>query len=100
MNKRDSHNFWVMTAPVISDGHLTEKVATELVHVLPGEEFHGTAVMIGSHGALVSCDELETLSKTAPECLRKSLEWASGQGFEWVRFDEDGDIIEGLEMHQ
>lgn len=99
MNKRDTHGFWVMQAPVISDGHLTEDVATTLMELLPGEELHGTICMIGGHGALVRCDDLELLPKDTPDCLRTVLEWAKGEGFEWVRFDEDGDLIPALPQY-
>lgn len=99
MNKRDSRGYWVMTVPVISESHLTEEVAVSLVETLPGELFHDRPCMIGSHGALVYCHDAETLPEDAPSCLRDALEWAKREGLEWVRFDEDGDVIEGLAVY-
>lgn len=99
MNKRNANGFWVMQAPVISEGHLTEDVHEALMGTLPGEDFNGALCLIGGHGALVRCDDIDLLSKGAPACLRKSLEWAKGEGFEWVRFDTDGDVIAALELH-
>lgn len=101
MNKRAAHGFWVMTLPVISEGHLTEDVHEELTETLPGEDFYGCLCMMGGEaGALVRCDDLELLPSDTPACLRNALEWAKGEGFEWVRFDTDGDVIPGLELFE
>ena len=100
MNKRNANGYWTMSAPVISEGHLAEEVHEAMMETLPGEDFHGALCMIGSHGALVRCDDLELLPSDTPACLRNALEWAKGEGFEWVRFDTDGDVIPGLELFE
>lgn len=96
MDKRAQTGYWTMQVPVLSTAHITPAIGRELSETLPGEDFYGAACMIGSHGAMLYCGELDELPESAPQCVRDVLAWAKGEGFEWVRLDEAGDTIDAL----
>lgn len=100
MGKRDERGYWVMKCPVLTTGHLTGDVAAGLTEVLPGEDFHGLDVMIGAFGAMVRCVDEEEVLKSVPACLRTALAWAIAEGFDWVRFDAEGDQIGDLTVYE
>ena len=93
-----SNQFHIIHVPIISEGHLTEAVFEDLQDTEPGDEFFGALCMVGC-GAMVHCESPQLLSKNAPECLRKVVEWGKGKGFEWVRLDADGSVIKVLALH-
>lgn len=95
-DKRAATGFWVMQVPVISTGHFTEAAAAELSDTLPGEAFHDAPCMVGSHGGMIYCADVENLPESAPQCVRDVLEWGKREGYEWLRLDADGDTIAGL----
>lgn len=101
MNKRATRGYWTMELPVISTGHLTEEVAEALSKVLPGEDFYGYYCAVTGHGGFVHFGDLEADERgNLPACLRDVAEWAEREEFEWVRFDSDGDRIEGLPYYE
>ena len=90
--------FQVMCAPVISDLHI--KPATRLMisddrnalglHRLVYER--GALVFAHGEAALQGDADYEDIPTDLAECIR----WAWSEGFEWLRFDLDGDVIAGL----
>lgn len=106
MNKRAETDYWVMRVPVISTAHLTEDVARELSETLPGEDFHGLLNAVTPFGGFVACDDPDSPGDLGgeigplPKCLRDCFRWANREGFEWVRFDADGDQIGELPVYE
>ena len=95
-------DYWVLQAPVISSEHLTENVAQELRDLLPGEDFYGFLAAVTPFGGFIACDDPDAPSTEPPlpQCLRDCFRWANNEGFEWVRFDADGDQIGELTVYE
>ena len=102
MNKRAETDYWVMRVPVISTAHITEDVARELAETLPGEDFYGLLNAVTPFGGFVACDDPDYPSDMPPlpKCLRDCFNWAVDEGFEWIRFDADGDQIGELTVYE
>lgn len=105
MNKRVEKDYWVMRVPVISTAHLTENVARELAETLPGEDFYGFYNAVTPHGGFIACGEeiddgFNSPLIDTPKCLRDCLRWANREGFEWIRFDADGDQVGELTIYE
>jgi hypothetical protein len=90
--------FQVMHAPVISVTHLNE---TTLAKLSNDHNVFDLYRFVYDHGVFVfACDESVLL--TRPDCedippdLANCFRWAWGNGFEWIRFDTDGDVIADL----
>ncbi|WP_298581273.1 hypothetical protein [uncultured Luteimonas sp.] len=96
MAKRAESGYWAMRAPVLSTAHLAAAVSEQLHSTLAGEEFFDTPCMMGSHGAMLYCSDIENLPEEAPQCMRDGLAWGKHQGFNWVRLNADGDVVAGL----
>lgn len=96
MDKRAETGHWVMRVPVISTAHIAPAIGRELHKTLPGEEFYEAVCMVGAHGAMIRCADIEHLADNAPQCLRDVLAWGRAQGYDWVRLDGAGDSIARL----
>jgi len=89
-----------MHAPVISDLHL--RTATHAKISQAGNVF-GLHRFVYDRGVFVfACEEtaLQTHAEyeDIPSDLAGCFRWAWGEGFEWIRFDADGDLISGLSV--
>lgn len=101
MDKRAAHSYWVMQCPVISTGHLTADVAARFAEAMPGGEFfYGLYHAPTTHGGFVACPDETVLDDEVPRCLRDCMRWAMREGFEWLRFDADGDQIGELTVYE
>jgi hypothetical protein len=96
---------WVMDAatsqreivhvPVISTGHLPHSVYEDLEEAISSRERAGA---VWQHGAWVFVPEDDPDNGSeddAPE-LRAVFAWCRERGFDWVRFDQDADAVDGL----
>lgn len=89
-------SYWVMQCPVISTGHLTAELGKKLSELLPGEDFHGFVAAVTPFGGFIACSDEGSLDNEVPACLADALRWCLKEGFEWLRFDSDGDFIPEL----
>lgn len=95
---------WIMQVPVLSTAHLTQEAMNELLLTKPSRSYYGMAVAISDVGAFLSIDiasegdiaEIEDL----PECMVNALSWVARNGYTWVRFDPDGDVIPELATYE
>lgn len=88
---------WIMRAPVISTRHLNQKVVKDLAADPPGfNELSGLFVLPAPDGLLVYASDIQEINDL-PDELQACLRWSITHGFEWLRFDADGDVIEGLQ---
>lgn len=99
-DKRAETGYWVMRCPVISTAHMTEDVAQELADTLPGEDVFGCYCAVTGHGGFVRAPDDEAEFESLPVSLRDCLRWAKREGFEWLRFDADGDQIGELTVYE
>ncbi|GAB1408616.1 hypothetical protein MASR1M8_25350 [Thermomonas brevis] len=94
--------FQVMCAPIISDLHI--KPATRLMisedrNALGLHRIvYGRGALVFAHGetALQGNDDYEDIPADLADCIR----WAWSEGFEWLRFDLDGDVIASLPVFE
>ena len=100
----DDRKPWIMQAPVLSTAHLSEEVGEKLAQTLPGEDLFGFVCMIGPDGGLVYFGDpdswIDEPEEKMPACLRDCATWANNEGYEWVRFDSSGDVVEGLPVYE
>lgn len=93
---------WIMQAPVISTRHLKQATLEALQANSPqhANEF-GFYTMPTDCGAMVYCSDAGELEgdPEVPEDLRACLAWNLEQGYEWLRFDESGDVIAELPQY-
>lgn len=76
---------WLMTIPVISTCHLPESVVNNLPQdELYAEYDNGFFIHFGPEYSS-RCEELMAIAQ-----------WAESEGFQWVRLDSDGDVIDEL----
>lgn len=93
-----SEPFQVMHAPVISAAHLDKTTRIKLSqdhNVFDLYRFvydHGVFVFASDEAVLLSSLDCEDIPADLAECFR----WAWKEGFEWIRFDTDGDVIGSL----
>ncbi len=101
MNKKKrAYKGWVMKAPVISTGHLTRATADELGCHPPQQDnaFDVIAIPTG-YGVMVHCKSASELAGAPPD-LRRCGTWARKFGFDWLRFDADGDVVAELPWYE
>ena len=93
-----SDAFQVMHAPVISTNHLDKTTRIKLSedrNVFDLYRFvydHGVFVFASDETVFLSRPSCEDIPTDLVECFR----WAWKEGFEWIRFDTDGDVIGSL----
>lgn len=87
---------WEMKVVVLSTGHLREETMVALVNSRPDSDFVYTVPMPDG-GVMVFTD---SVGEDEPEELLAAVEWAEGRGYDWVRFDRDGDTVESLELFE
>lgn len=73
---------WIMEVPVISTAHL---------HTLNQEE-HPCVHSLRDCGWLIFIGEDYDPDGSQPVELEHVMQWASGYGYTWLRFDRDADI--------
>jgi len=83
---------WIMSVPVISTAHLPADVYQRLAEIM--EEAH-MATMKGGCGDLLCIDENDLDEKEDPE-LFAVVSYFRGKGYDYLRFDADGDVIGDL----
>lgn len=93
-----SHPFQVMHAPVISIFHLDNITRLKLSD---DRNVFDLYRFVYDRGVFVfACDETVFLvqphREDIPTDLAGCFRWAWGNGFEWIRFDIDGDVIASL----
>ena len=90
---------WVLTAPVISTGHITEETNNLLIE--KGDTLFWMTSAKYEDGFFVSVPSDE-LSESWPEGQEPPADlaavwaWARDNKFDWVRLDSSGDVIEHL----
>lgn len=92
---------WIMHVPVISTGHLTEETAnTEITSDFEGPG--GLYTLLTGNGFMCFFEEPHTDwgAPDFPEDMLRVAVWAEANGYEWVRFDADGDRIEELPWYE
>jgi len=95
-------DLWVMQAPVLSTGHLTQATMERL---LQDNNAFGLYVIAYDSGAFVFCSDASLLhgaadDENAPDDLAACLRWAMDRGYEWIRFDADGSTVAALPTHR
>lgn len=90
---------WMMHVPVISTGHLTEETAN--TEITPDFEGPGGLCAVPTPGGFMtySCGDVSE-DPEIPDDLKQALVWALELGYDWVRFDADGDRIEELPWYE
>lgn len=100
MNAHTEAPRWVMNVPVLSTAHLPPELVNEpqaLGFNGPG----GLYIVPMIAGFMVFNDDSQiSEDQELPLPLRDVLKWAIERDFEWVRFDRDGDLIEGLRTYE
>lgn len=90
---------WIMHVPVISTGHLTMESAN--IEITPDFEGPGYLYAIPTQGGFMVYGGEDALENPEiPDDLRNVLSWALWNGYDWVRFDPDGDRIEELPWYE
>lgn len=97
-----SKAFQVMHAPVISDIHLDPATRAKISE---DRNVFGLHRFVYDRGVFVfACDETTFHARTEyddiPSDLADCFRWAWGEGFEWIRFDADGDVIASLSVFE
>ena len=93
-----NQHFQVMHAPVISFAHLNKTTRIKLSedrNVFDLYRFvydHGVFVFASTEADLTSRPDCEDIPTDLASCFR----WAWNEGFEWIRFDTDSDVIYSL----
>ena len=93
---------WMMTVPVISTAHLSFETLNEEItsdNAGPGDLY----CVKFPEGFMVYNDEDANFLRedsTVPADLVLVLAWAQSSGYEWVRFDASGDVVEGLPVYE
>ena len=90
---------WIMHVPVISTGHLTEETANTEV-TLDFEGPGGLYVVATPGDFMVYNSGHVSEDPEIPNDLKQVLAWAEANGYEWVRFNADGDRIEELPWYE
>lgn len=80
----------IMTCPVISTGHLTAETRTEL-----DENNGGCSFMSGPYGWMFYVQQDGDFDNM-PGDLAVVMVWARANGWQWVRFDVDADVVPEL----
>lgn len=88
---------WVMTVPVISTAHLTAKNRYD--PPIDDDELYGLLAVPLLGGLMVHVGEDYAHDPDMPEDLVKAAQWAQDLGYEWLRFDCDGDVIADLPIY-
>lgn len=89
-----SHPEWIMQAPVISTGHITKELNEELGQYSRVNAPWGQEVVDIEGGWLLYVGANEATD--VPEVLAPLFAWTASLGYEWLRLDQDGDVIAGL----
>lgn len=95
-----SQPFQVMHAPVISAAHLDKTTRIKLSEDRNAFDLyrfvydHGVFVFASTEADLLSRPNCEDIPTDLAECFR----WAWQEGFEWIRFDTDGDVIGSIPL--
>lgn len=93
---------WIMQVPVISTGHLTrwtfDEVSSSAHKLKLRADPPGLSFIPIEDGLLVSFAG-ETLINKLPADLRGCIQWAFAHGYQWLRFDCDGDTIAELPQY-
>lgn len=97
-----SKSFQVMHAPVISDIHLD---AATRVKLLQDRNVFGLRRFVYDQGVFVFASDETTLHthvdyEDIPSDLADCFRWAWAEGFEWIRFDSDGDVVASLSVFE
>lgn len=87
---------WIMRAPVISTAHIKKESFDSLSsNPLGFDQESGLFVLPAPDGLMVYASDIEEINDL-PDELQACLTWSITHGFEWLRFDRDGDRIDGL----
>ncbi len=92
---------WVMHVPVLSTAHLTFETANTEIKDNRGPG--GLYTVPFAEGFIVfSSDSGEDLvgDPEIPPDMLTCMKWAGKHGFEWVRFDSAGDVVEELPTYE
>ena len=95
-------DLWVMQAPVLSTGHLTQATMERLSQ---DNNAFGLYTITYDKGVFVFCSDASCLQGAAdddkaPDDLAACFRWAMGRGYEWSRFDADGSTVEALPTYR
>ena len=85
---------WIMQVPVLSTRHITPDLA-ELLNNLGSSPAPWDQEVIGIEGGwllYVGSNE----ATDVPEVLAPLFAWTASLGYEWLRLDQDGDVIADL----
>ena len=91
-------SFQVMNAPVISITHLDKVTWAKLTDDRNVFDLYrivydrGVFVFAYDEDTLLTQQDFEDIPSDLSNCFR----WAWKEGFEWIRFDTDGDVIADL----
>lgn len=99
MSKRAQRGCWVMQCPVISTGHVPEDVRDAMLEAPGKDSFYGLYHAPTEHGCFVACPDDLGVQEALPIPLRNCVAWAIRNGFKWLRFDADGDLIPELKTY-
>lgn len=89
-------SYWVMRAPVLSTAHIEPETMRGLEHGAYG--LRREIVLAIDGGALIYLFGGNKFD-AAPKSLRDCVRWVRHRGFDWLRFDADGDKIPELPIY-
>ena len=85
---------WVMRVVVISNVHLPEKVFNDLRD--SWDEDHSELVNFFDGILLYTGEDIDNIDDRYPDELVTCVQWAIDQGYPYLRFDPDGEVIPEL----
>lgn len=88
-------DIWIMKAPVISTCHVTRE---EMEQICEGEldDLFGYVLQYPEGVIFFLGDEIDLDRNLLSPGFIAAIEFAHGLGFRWLRFDRDGDAIDGI----
>lgn len=85
---RSRKKFWIMEVPVISTSHVKKNELDDL-------GTHSGVLYRDDYGILLHINEYMKWSGS----VKRVVKFATSRGYCYLRLDDDGDVIEGLETY-
>lgn len=93
-----SNSIWIMQAPVISTAHISLEFSKKLADWMYERAPWGQEILDLEGGWMffVGANEADNV----PDELQHLFTWAASGGYEWLRLDEDGDVIPNMPVYE
>ena len=83
-----------LTAPILSTKHL-QKDELDRLHSYPGGSFVGKRGILVYVGGSTALELTSGMWPTLCDCAR----WTRSKGWEWIMFDDDGDVTKEISTY-